>query len=104
MGLWIYFQSIYKNNYNPDVEFARKDMTGDQLYICNLINLTVTSTSVFDLQMALLASNTWFKLFLKLRIMKLLGPLFKVMIKMVLKLSEFMVMWITILIFFTSVS
>ena len=104
MGLWIYFQSIFKNKYNPDVEYAREDMTADQLYICNLINLTVSGTSIFDLQMALLAANSWIKLFLKLRIMKLLGPLFKVMIKMVFKLTEFMVMWVTILFFFTSVS
>ena len=69
---WIRDYSRFKGNYHSDMLFADPSMSSNQLYICNLIFISISETESypFDILMALIAMNTWFKLLLKLRVTK----------------------------------
>ena len=54
--------------------------------------------------MAIIAGNTWIKLFLKMRITQTFGPLFKVMINMIIQLFTFSLIWLLDLLVFSSIS
>ena len=51
-----------------------------------------------------MAANTWLKLLLRMSITRTFGPMFKMLINMMLDLLQFMVLWIVILLTFTCVS
>lgn len=93
--------------YNPDLDYADEDMTPNQILVTNLISFIVGTDEQrypFNNILALIASNTWIKLLLKLRITKTFGPLFKVIQKMIIDLSSFMILWVLELVIFSSVS
>lgn len=78
---WIRDYSRFKGFYNEQIDYADASMSSNQLYICNLIHISVSGEESypFDILMATIAMNTWFKLLLKLRVTKQFGPLFKVL-------------------------
>ena len=93
--------------YNPDLDYADKEMTVTQIHITNLISYSVGTDEQkypFNFILAAIASNTWGKLLLKLRITKTFGPLFKVIQKMVVDLASFLVIWLLELLIISSIS
>ena len=89
----IWYNQYFKlyGKYNPDIKYQKESMTDGQLYITNLISFIEDPFGEkygehfqFDRMMAIIAGNTWIKLFLKMRITKTFGPLFKVMINMII--------------------
>lgn len=91
MCIWFNLYFKLHGKFNPEIRYQEESMTGGQLYITNLISFIEDPSGEkygpafpFDIMMAIIAGNTWIKLFLKMRITKTFGPLFKVMINMVI--------------------
>ena len=55
-----------------------------------------------EFMLAILAGNCWIKLLLRLRVTQQFGPLFKVIQMMIIDLGIFLVLWVIILIMFSS--
>lgn len=99
----IYFQ-MHGNRDNPDNLFLEPDMTDDQVFIANILWAKQIGTYPLEYMLAVLAGNCWVKLLLRLRVTQQFGPLFKVIQMMIIDLGIFLVLWIIILIMFSSAS
>lgn len=92
----------FSGHYNPENLFSRTDMTDNQLYISNILWEQKVSTYPIEYLLAILAGNCWVKLLLRLRVTQKFGPLFKVIQMMIIDLGIFLVLWVIILIMFSS--
>lgn len=106
--LWIYDWSRFQtyDELNPLSSFADESSHPFQLLIVNIIYAEnkLDDAYPFTWILALTALNIWTKFLLRLRISKRFGPMFKVILKMVGDLLEFMVLWGFVICTFTCVS
>jgi hypothetical protein len=79
-------------------------MSKNQVYASNMLWHQINQTYNWQYVLALAATNSWFKLLLRLRVTRQFGPMFKVVTNMVSDLARFMVLWSIVLIIFTSLS
>ena len=79
-------------------------MEEDEILMLNIMHLIKTNTYRFDFLLALIAFLTWIKTIFQFRVTKSFGPMFKIMYKMVIDLSKFLVIWIMVLLGFSCVS
>jgi len=103
--IWI-LKDWYEMNglFNDEIPFARTEMTGNQLFTCNILWHQYRATYPFEYFLAAAALNTWLKFLLKLRVTKQFGPMFKTLQNMTIDLIQFMIIWLVVLIMFTCVS
>jgi hypothetical protein len=62
------------------------------------------ATYPFEYLLAFVALGTWLKLLLKLRVTRLFGPMFKMLINMTVDLAQFLILWIVELVMFACVA
>lgn len=85
-------------------EYLDPVMTDNQVYISNIIWYKKQHWYPIEYMLAVLAGNCWIKLLLRLKVTQQFGPLFKVIQMMIIDLGIFLVLWIIILIMFSSAS
>jgi hypothetical protein len=102
--LWLYDWNRFQiyDEFNTLSSYMDDSTNSFQLMVMNIIN--GQETYPFTWILALTAFNIWTKFLLRLRITKTFGPMFKVILKMVGDLLEFMALWIFVIITFTCVS
>ena len=63
-----------------------------------------TDSYRFDFVLASLVLVTWLKFFLTFRFTRTFGPMFKVLMEMIVDLAKFLVLWVVLILLFTCVS
>jgi hypothetical protein len=103
MILFTFIQLRTPRANNPYVEKG-EDYTPDQHFMFNAMMLIKTNDLRFDYMLAFLVGMIWFKTIFYFRGFVMFGPMFRILQDMVKDLGQFMMLWVLVLMMFSSVS